>query len=88
VHDVATVLSRFAEVLAEGGRLCVVDLEKEDGSFHDPGFDGHHGFDRSELASDLSAAGFTDVEFRECHHIVRNDTDYPIFLATCRMAAS
>ncbi len=88
VRDFAMVLSKFAAVLAEGGRLCVVDLEKEDGSFHDPGFDGHHGFDRSELTSALSAAGFTAIEFRECHRIVRNETDYPLFLATCRRAGS
>src|SRR5699024_10819237 len=35
VPDVPTVLSKMAAMLAGGGRLCVVDLEAEDGSFHD-----------------------------------------------------
>ena len=86
VHGVGVVLSKFAELLAGGGQLCVVDLDKEDGSFHGLGFDGHHGFDRSELAAALTAAGFTDVEFRQCGHIVRDGATYPMFLATCRVA--
>jgi ubiquinone/menaquinone biosynthesis C-methylase UbiE len=87
VHDVGVVLSKFAELLAGGGRLCVADLDKEDGSFHGPGFDGHHGFDRAELAAQLAAAGFTDVEFRQCGQISRDGATYPMFLATCRVAA-
>jgi SAM-dependent methyltransferase len=86
VHDIGVVLSKFAELLDEGGRLCVADLVKEDGSFHGHGVDVHHGFDRSELATALTAAGFIDVEFRECHDIVRDRATYPMFLATCRVA--
>ncbi len=84
VHDVDTVLSRFAEVLQQGGHLCVVDLEQEDGSFHGLDFDGHQGFDRSQLAASLATAGFSDIEFSECHHIVRDGATYPMFLLTCR----
>jgi predicted TPR repeat methyltransferase len=87
VHDVATVLWKLAELLDEGGSLCVVDLEKEDGSFHGAGFDGHHGFDRSELTTTLTDAGFVDVNFSECHRVVRDNVTYPIFLATCRVGS-
>ncbi len=87
VHDVGTVLSKFAEMLSGDGHLCVVDLDIEDGSFHGLGLDVHHGFDRSEFATALTAAGFADVDFRECHQIVRGDATYPMFLATCRVAA-
>lgn len=76
------VLSAFAALLAEGGHLCVVDLEEEDGSFHGAGFHGHHGFARSSLTSLLEAAGFTNVGFRHCHEIVRDTGTYPLFLAT------
>lgn len=82
VHDVGTVLSRFAELLAGGGRLCVVDLEAEDGSFHGPGADVHHGFDRTEFEGALTAAGFVDVTFQACHQIDRGGSTYPMFLAT------
>lgn len=88
VHDIAAVLSKFAELLAGGGQLCVADLDKEDGSFHGPGADVHHGFSRSELAAALTAAGFTDVDLRDCNRIARDDgATYPMFLATCRVAA-
>jgi ubiquinone/menaquinone biosynthesis C-methylase UbiE len=86
IEDVGTVLTAFARLLAEGGRLCVVDLDAEDGSFHGESFGGHRGFERSLLAADLADAGFTDVEFRDCHRIERPDGDFPLFLATARRA--
>lgn len=76
------VLSNFATLLAEGGRLAVVDLDEEDGTFHGDGFDGHHGFDHDALADDLGKAGFTDISFQRCHQIVRDGRTYPLFLAT------
>ncbi len=77
------VLAGFADLLSEGGRLCIVDLEEEDGSFHADGFSGHHGFNRTALGADLGHAGFRDVKFQRCHQIVRDGVVYPLFLATC-----
>jgi ubiquinone/menaquinone biosynthesis C-methylase UbiE len=87
LHDIGGVLAKFAQMLASDGHLCIVDLDAEDGSFHGVGFDGHHGFDRTELGTTLTTAGFADVQFRECSHMVRDDASYPMFLATCRVAA-
>jgi predicted TPR repeat methyltransferase len=83
IVELARVLAGFASLLVQGGRLCIVDLEQEDGSFHGHDFDGHQGFNREVLASSLRAAGFSDVAFRPCHHVVRGGVDYPLFLATC-----
>jgi predicted TPR repeat methyltransferase len=82
VADEETVLSRFADLLVDGGHVCVVDLEHEDGSFHGADFDGHHGFDRGALASTLERVGFTEVQFEHCHDMVRDGVTYPLFLAT------
>ena len=82
VADEETVLSRFADLLVDGGHVCIVDLEHEDGSFHGADFDGHHGFDRTTLASTLERVGFTDVTFQHCHDMVRDGVSYPLFLAT------
>jgi len=82
VADEETVLSRFADLLVDGGHVCIVDLEHEDGSFHGADFDGHHGFDRAALASALERVGFTDVTFQHCHDMVRDGVTYPLFLAT------
>jgi ubiquinone/menaquinone biosynthesis C-methylase UbiE len=83
IANIGTVLSGFADLLGTGGTLCVVDLDEEDGSFHGEHFEGHHGFVRSSLAADLAVAGFSEVTFEDCHHIVRDGVDYPLFLATC-----
>ena len=48
VADDELIVSRTA---AAPGRLeAVADLDREDGSFHDAGFGGHHGFAREDVA--------------------------------------
>lgn len=84
IHDVATVLTRFAELLYDDGRVCVVDLDHEDGSFHGPDADVHHGFRREEMAELLTAVGFAGIEFHDCHHVDRHGEDFPMFLAVAR----
>jgi len=86
IENIDAVLSGFATLLNDNGTLCVVDLDEEDGSFHGVDFEGHRGFERSALAAELAAAGFTDVVFQDCYHIVRDGMNYPLFLASCRTA--
>ncbi|MET0628268.1 MAG: class I SAM-dependent methyltransferase [Acidimicrobiia bacterium] len=83
IPHVEPVLERFAALLVEGGHLCIVDLEEEDGTFHPDGFDGHHGFNRTTLRDDLARAGFSDIAFQDNGSIVRDGIEYPVFLATC-----
>jgi ubiquinone/menaquinone biosynthesis C-methylase UbiE len=84
IDDWTTVLGRFAEMLDDGGWLCIADLDREDGSFHGEGADVHHGFDRGELAGALAATGFTDVDVRDCGFVERHGGTFSMFLATCR----
>ena len=88
VRNLPVVLAAFAEMLADGGHLCIADLDREDGSFHTHDFDGHHGFDRGELATALDQAGLVDVTITDCTHITREGVTYPVFLATAREGAS
>lgn len=81
VPDLDTTLAALVSILEPGGHLAVVDLDEEDGSFHGDGFGGHHGFDRERFAEALRTAGLIDVSVRDCHHIVRDDGTYPMFLA-------
>lgn len=81
IEDIDRTLVNFARLLETGGHLCVVDLDHEDGSFHDEGFEGHHGFVRSDFETQLTNAGFSDVSFQTCHHVIRHDRPYPMFLA-------
>ena len=82
VADIDCTLENFARLLEPGGHLCIVDLEREDGSFHGEGFDGHHGFARDDLGTRLGHAGFTDVAFQDCHFVEKNGRNYPMFLVT------
>ncbi|MEO6652645.1 MAG: class I SAM-dependent methyltransferase [Ilumatobacteraceae bacterium] len=87
IHDVSTVLDRFAALLDRDGWLCVVELDHEDGSFHGADADVHHGFGRDEMADLLTAAGFASFEFHDCHHVDRNGQQFPMFLAVAHLDA-
>lgn len=89
VRDLDRVLAGFAELLDDGGHLCVADLDSEDGSFHETvhDFHGHDGFDRRELADRMRRAGFTQVSVADCTSIDKEGTTYAVFLATGRRAA-
>lgn len=82
VRDLPKVLVGFAALLRPGGHLCLADLDREDGSFHQGDFDGHHGFDRAELTAQLERVGFTAVTISDCTTIVKQEIPYSVFLAT------
>jgi SAM-dependent methyltransferase len=67
----------------------VQDLDEDpDGAFHADkiDFDGHHGFGRHELAKDLSAAGFVDVQFIGVTTILKQGREFGVFLCTATKA--
>lgn len=88
VADIGALLRRFAELLQGGGRIALVDLYQEDGSFHgDNAAKGvqHLGFAPEALQALAEQAGLRDIVFTEIlrlHH--RNGRDYPLFLMTGR----
>jgi len=84
VPDVPRVLAAFHAMLNPGGWLCHADLDTEDGSFHGPEVDVHHGFERATLRNWLAAAGFVDVTVGDCGHVDHHERRYPLFLATAR----
>ena len=88
IPDTDRILRQFHDLLKPGGWVAVSDLDKEDGSFHGPGFDGHLGFDRAALAAQLEAAGFTGVRAATAHEL-RHETaagpkTFPMFLLVGR----
>ena len=88
VDDIPALLAAFHTLLREGGRLALVDLDAEDGSFHEGDFAGHHGFARDALAAQLEEAGFAEVGFRTAYTVSKEvdgqARDFPLFLATAR----
>jgi ubiquinone/menaquinone biosynthesis C-methylase UbiE len=88
-QDLEGLLRSVADLLAEGGRLCIADLDEDpDGAFHadKADFDGHHGFDRHRLAVQLDRAGFADVGFVDATTIVKEGREFGVFLCTATKA--
>lgn len=88
VEDTDNLFATFAKHLQPGGNIAIADLDKEDGTFHEPGTEGiyHHGFAREELKNIIARNGFVDIHFHNAHSIERNDKNYPVFLVTATNA--
>lgn len=84
IVDTRKVLADFYTLLDQPGKLFIADLDREDGSFHGTGFDGHNGFDQAELTADLEQAGFGQVRFSTVYEMVKEvggkSRSYPLFL--------
>jgi ubiquinone/menaquinone biosynthesis C-methylase UbiE len=87
VQDVKTTIRKFYNMLNSGGSIAIADLYAEDGTFHDPGFYGHFGFDTDDLKMILLDTGFTKIIIDPCFTIKKETKtsglkDFPIFLLT------
>lgn len=72
VVDMDKVLIGFYHLLNRPGLLCLVDLDREDGSFHTPEDHAiHSGFDRDELADHVTRAGFQKIDFKTAHEMTK-----------------
>lgn len=84
VPDTNHILRVFHDILNPGGYLCIADLDQEDGSFHGPEVDVHHGFDQADLGRRTALAGFSDPQFQTVFTITKEREtgaqDYPVFL--------
>ena len=88
VPDITLLLRRLHDATVDGGWIAVLDLEPEAGAYHDPGFEGHHGFSRGTLRRAFSAAGYGHVTVRNALTTEREvDGElrrFGVFLATAQ----
>jgi cyclopropane fatty-acyl-phospholipid synthase-like methyltransferase len=90
VADTKKLLSKLYKHLEKGGRICIVDLTEEDGSFHkeDKEFDGHNGFNLKDLAELFEKTGFIEIESNVFYSGVKaagdGDVPYSLFLMTAK----
>lgn len=88
VPDTDGILRIFHDLLQPGGHLCIADLDQEDGSFHGPDIDVHHGFDRAKLTERATTAGFRAIGFQTVFSIEKQQEggtrNYPVFLMSAR----
>jgi 2-polyprenyl-3-methyl-5-hydroxy-6-metoxy-1,4-benzoquinol methylase len=91
VEDTQATLRSVAAALTPGGWIALIDLDKEDGTFHDPDQPGihHHGFDGDALVEAATAAGFVEARTRIVHQLEKEDgRHYPLFLLTAHTPGS
>ncbi len=80
VKNIDLILGKFYNLLNPGGILVIADLYPEDGSFHGPEVDVHHGFDPEKLIENLNKIGFYKGTYKTCFVVTRpNGLDYPVF---------
>ncbi len=90
IDDTGGFLMRLSELLAPGGTIAIVDLEEEDGTFHDdPREKVHHGFERTKLAGLLESAGLLNPFFESVCRIEKPNSEgklssYPVFIVTAK----
>ena len=79
-------LKEIKKYLKEGGYVAVIDLEKEDGTFHSDNTDvKHFGFDKNEVKKWFEKLGFKDINVITVYSITKERNgekkEYPVFLA-------
>ena len=89
IPDTLGILRKFHALLTPHGILCIADLDKEDGTFHDDPTGVHHfGFERALVKGMLAHAGFTEFSDSTVAVIQKGLPDqirnYPVFLITAR----
>lgn len=63
IKDIQSTLNLLTSFLKKNGKLVIVDLLPDDGTFHrlNPDFEGHHGFTVEEMTTMLKKAGLNDI---------------------------
>ncbi|MCF6360174.1 MAG: class I SAM-dependent methyltransferase [Cyclobacteriaceae bacterium] len=89
IEDTLGFVQKSAELLNPNGYLVIIDLVKEDGSFHEDEFHGHKGFVQAELEQKLKNSGLTVTHYGICHTIEKESEDgankeYPLFMMVGR----
>ena len=70
--------------LKSGGKICIADLETEDGTFHNKqNHEGvhHFGFDKKEFLRWLKEANFKNIKIETIFEIDKEGKKFPVFLA-------
>ena len=83
LSDPLKVMQETYKSLKPGGRICIGDLEAEDGSFHDD--NAVHdvkffGFDKQVFKDWMKSAGFQNTTVETVFNIEKNGKKYPVFL--------
>ena len=81
IPDISKLVAKLSHYLLPQGTICVADLYKEDGTFHDRGNEGvyHFGFEVDWLAEIFSEQGF-ELVCEETPFVIQKHKAFPLFL--------
>lgn len=86
IEDIGNTAKKMYNMLKLNGKVAMIDLFKEDGTFHkDNSGIKHFGFSKEEITGYFEKAGFKNIEVIEFERMDRitedgNKKEYPIFL--------
>jgi ubiquinone/menaquinone biosynthesis C-methylase UbiE len=79
IDDTAEAVGKLASYLKPGGRILLVDLFSEDGSFHTDVEVFHDGFEPADIEKLLTSNGLRIVKSEKIFEMKKNDAVYPVF---------
>jgi 2-polyprenyl-3-methyl-5-hydroxy-6-metoxy-1,4-benzoquinol methylase len=88
IERIDSLLAQFHAALLPSGRLCLADLDLDDGQFHsDNQGVFHFGFDRAALRHAFADAGFANIQDTTAAEVVKPGADgtlrpFSVFLMT------
>ncbi len=77
-------IKQVYDSLKINGRICIADLETEDGTFHSKeNLEGvyHFGFDKKQFLNWLKQANFKNTSIKTIFEIDKDGKKFPVFLA-------
>lgn len=81
VENIDALFENISRSIKPGGRIFLMDLCSEDGTFHQNGMMvPHFGFDPEALCEKLRQRGFKECSYDVPASRIREDKKFPIFL--------
>lgn len=86
IVDIERTLTNLYRLLKKYGYICIIELDEDDGSFHESekDFIGHNGFNQNELKKVLEKIGFQRIEsysfYSDKKMIGEVSVDYSLFI--------
>ena len=75
IENIEPLIKKLHDMLLPGGYLSIADLDTEEGIFHKNNADVFHfGFDRPEMKTVFTKAGFDNVNIKTVFEVERNDS--------------
>lgn len=85
ISPAETFLKKAFKALKPGGMLFIIDLEPENGTFHNSNDDvKYFGFEKQDLQEKITQTGYQNKAFYRFHTIEKESGKFPVFIAIAK----